>query len=301
MAGMIEKSNRVLDQAAKMDRNASLSLLFQRAKGIILISVVESAMVVSGSVGSGICMTKIQNDGDNNNSTQWSLPCACGLTSTGWGFAMGAVVRDIIVFAFDDKSVQAMANKVGLKMNVGTSLTIGTYGVNAGANLSVSQSGAAGTANVAHYGTGGTVSIAFSKGAFVSAAVSGAIVGPRDHVNHHFYGDKKISAHDILFDKSEAGADDELRAFLRANKAEEMKTLEQVYTKLELLSKGANDAIVPEMLAETPSEEIPVEATNFIDKVAEEVVNQLDEDKPTLCEQQPGPQSATNDNQISGH
>ena len=45
-------------------------------------------------------------------------PCACGMASTSWGFSMGAVVKDVIIFALDDRSVQAFTSKVGLKLGL---------------------------------------------------------------------------------------------------------------------------------------------------------------------------------------
>lgn len=69
MEGMIDQSNKVLDQAAKMDRKGALQVLFQRAKGVMMISVVESAIIVSGGAGTGICMVKDESTG------KWSPPC----------------------------------------------------------------------------------------------------------------------------------------------------------------------------------------------------------------------------------
>ena len=258
MEGMLEKSSRVLEQAAKMDRNGSLQVLFKQAKGIVLLSVVESGVLISGSIGSGIMMTKDENTGE------WSLPCACGLTGTGYGFAMGAVKKDIIIFAFDDKSVSSFASKLGVKMNVGTSMTVGTYGVDAGANLSLSRSGTSGAAHVANHGLGGTVSICFSQGAYISASVSGGVIGTRDSVNHTFYGDSSISASKILFD----GKD--LRASIKKDSA-----LNDVYKKLTLLARGEHNEVFSEPLAEVEAE-IPNEATDFIDNLASTVTQQLE-------------------------
>lgn len=264
MNGMIEKSSRVLDQAAKMDRNGSLSLLFQRAKGIVLISVVESAIGITGAIGSGICLAKDEKTG------KWSPPCACGMAAQGYGFALGAVVKDIIIFAFDDKSVSSFASKVGLKMTAGTSVALGTYGISAGANLSMSRSGAEGSANVANHSVGGTVSIAFSKGAFVAAAVSGSVVGPRDHVNHVFYADNKITAQQILFEAD--------KGLLENNShKKEIENLQEVYKKLDLLTTGATNRLVQEVAADPSLAEVPQEAPMYIDNLAAKVTKELDE------------------------
>lgn len=193
MEGMIQKADQVLDYAAKTDEDGVLRALFQKAKGVILISVVEGALVVSGAAGVGIMMTKDEED-------IWSPPCACGMASTGWGFSMGAVIKDVIIFALDDSSVQDFTSKVGLKLGVGTSVILGTMGTTAGANVNLSTNGStSGTINVHNLGVGGTVSIAFCQGAYVSASISGAVVGPRDAVNRAFYEEDSVSARDILF------------------------------------------------------------------------------------------------------
>lgn len=268
MEGMIDQSNKVLDEAAKMDRKGALSLLFQRAKGVMMISVAESAVIVSGAVGTGICMVKDEATG------KWSPPCCCGLTQTGWGVGFGAQLKDIIVFAFDDKSVHSFTGKAGLKVNAGTSATLGTYSMDAGTNLSVSSSGVGAGGNVANYRTGGTATIAFSKGAYLSASVSGAIVGPRDHVNHGFYGKNDLTAHQILFGKDE---------LIPAKK--EVKALEELYNKLDLLSKGAVQDVNPEAF-EAGAEDVPDATINMIETVANEVTKQLDSEKPATEEVQ---------------
>lgn len=260
MKGMLEKSNHVLEHAAKMDRNGSLSILFQQAKGIVLISVVESAIGITGAVGSGICMAKDEQTG------LWSPPCACGMATQGYGIAVGAMVKDIIIFAFDDKSVQNFASKMGLKMNVGTSVTLGTYGINAGANLNVSRRGAEGSANISNYSIGGTVSIAFSKGAFAAAAASASVVGPRDYVNHNFYDNKQLSAQQILFEGTELLNSIE-------HKKQDVELIQQLYQKLDLLTKGETNDIVPEIELEN----LPNEAPTYIDNIAAAVTKQLEE------------------------
>lgn len=220
MEGMIQKADHVLDYAAKTDQDGVLRTLFKQAKGVILISVVEGALMISGSAGVGIMMTK-------DDEEIWSPPCACGMASTGWGFAMGAAIKDVIIFALDDTSVQAFTGKVGLKLGFGTSVTLGTIGTTARADVNLSTSGSAsGAIHVHNQGVGGTVSIAFSQGAYVSATVSGAVVGPRDAVNRAYYEEASLSAQDILFGDVEIVRE------------KFTKVLGGVYDKLDRLSDG---------------------------------------------------------------
>ncbi|CAJ1945478.1 unnamed protein product [Cylindrotheca closterium] len=265
MEGMIENSNIVLDHAATVDRNGSMATLFQRAKGIMMISVVESAVILSGAAGTGICMVKDEATG------KWSAPCSCGLAATGYGIGFGAQVKNMIIFAFDEKSVHSFTSKTGLKVNAGTQATLGTYGCGAGANLNVSASGIGADGSVANYRTGGTATICFTKGAFACAAVSGAVVGPRDHVNHGFYGKKDLTAQQILF----GGTD--VHELLPKDK--QTAALEGLYEKLALFSKGHVHKVNPENFEETAGD-VPVASINMIENVANEVVEQLDDRPP---------------------
>ncbi|CAJ1945477.1 unnamed protein product [Cylindrotheca closterium] len=269
MEGMIENANNVLDHAATVDRNGSLATLFQKAKGVMMISVVESAVIIKGAAGTGICMVEDEATG------KWSAPCSCGLAATGYGLAVGAQVTDMIIFAFDEKSVRSFTSKTGLKVNAGTQATLGTYGVGADANLNVSASGIGADGNVANYRKGGTATIAFSKGAFASAGISGAIVGPRDHVNHGFYGKKDLTAQQILFGGTDA---DQLLP-----KDKQTAALKELYKKLDLFSKGQVEKVNPEIFEQTAGD-VPEANINLIESVANEVIEQLDDRPPQTGE-----------------
>jgi len=257
MEGMIRKANKVLDRAAKTDRNGVMKKLFQQCKGIILISVVESAVVVSVSAGVGIMLVK-----DPDTPGKWNPPCACGMASTSWGISFGADMKDVIIFAMDDKSVRQFTSKVGLKLGLGTSVTLGTLGYNAGANVNLSGRGTNGSVNVHKLGVGGTVTIAFCKGAYVSASVSGAVVGPRDRVNRAFYEDQSLTASDILNGK------------VQVPEEKDDTILETVYCKLELLSCGDNEKVNPGAFQEA-SGTIPPAVANVLKNVTEEVIDRV--------------------------
>lgn len=261
MEGMIQKADKVLDRATKTDRDGALRRLFEKSRGIILISVVEGALLVSGAAGVGIMMVK---DPDET----WSPPCACGMVSTSMGFAVGAVIKDVIIFALDEKSVRDFTTKVGLKLGVGTSVTLGTVGTNVGANVNLTPTGTSSSINVNNLGVGGTVSIAFSQGAYVSASISGAVVGPRDMVNQDFY-ESPVTANDILFGDVDIPKD------------KFSPVLGDVYDKLDMLSEGSPGAFVPKEVQYND-----LFTSNFLSAVSlilqgvtEEVLKTLEEEK----------------------
>ena len=223
MEGMVRKANRVLDHAAVSDRDGVLKELFRRAKGIVLISVIESAVLLSAAAGVGIMMAK------NKETGEWSPPCACGMASASWGFSLGAVIKDVIIFAMDEKSVQSFTSQLGLKLGVATSITLGTLDLNVGANVKLSETGASGTLNAQSVSLGGTVSVAFCQGAYLSASLSGGVVAPNVIVNRKFYEDATLSAKDILF-----------RDDLDVPHNKFSSDLQAIYGKLELLSQDCS-------------------------------------------------------------
>lgn len=194
MEGMIAAANGILDKAAKADQNgSSLRNLFQDCKGIILISAIESAVLFSGAAGTGIMMTKDEKTGE------WSAPCACGLAAYTYGLSFGAMLKDVIIFAMDDHSVDSFTSKVGLKLSMEGSITLGSLGYHASALFNISERGTRGEMNVHTLKVGGTVTITFCQGAYLQAGFGGAVVGSRDLINKGFYGDDNITSRDILF------------------------------------------------------------------------------------------------------
>jgi len=183
--------------------------LFTASVAVVLISVVEVGFMVSGSIGTGIIMKR------NSTTGKWSHPVACGLTGLGWGFLVGGSLKDLIVFIFDNDTLNAMAyDKVGVKVGGQLEATIGTTGRSTNMDFTVSNQG-----------IGNTISYSFSKGAFLGISVEGAVIGARHKINQSFYNRPTITPDEIFM----GGVD------LPANVDTK---LADVYTKLELLSAG---------------------------------------------------------------
>jgi lipid-binding SYLF domain-containing protein len=135
-----------------------------------IISIVEVGFIFSGNVGTGILLKK-RDDGS------WSPPCAMGLAGVGWGFLVGGAIKDIMIFIFDQHTMDGMCGDAGVRLGGQLNLTLGPFGRNYEGGIGVSNKGAV-----------GTFSVAFSKGAFLGASVEGATLGPRSGVNNSFYG-----------------------------------------------------------------------------------------------------------------
>ena len=84
---------------------------FENCEGLVLVSAISNSFLVSGIAGTGIVIGK-KEDGS------WGLPCACGMTGTGWGVGVGATLDDILVFILNRDALLGSANKIGV--NLGT-------------------------------------------------------------------------------------------------------------------------------------------------------------------------------------
>ncbi len=133
------------------------------------MSTVQAGMIFSGAVGTGIFMKHNVLDGT------WSNPVAVGLSGVGFGFVMGANLKDVLLFMPDDETVETFFSK-GVEMSAQMNLTMAM-----GREFETMVGGSS-------TGTAAIESIAYSRGAFISANLQGAIVGPRPKANEAFYG-----------------------------------------------------------------------------------------------------------------
>lgn len=120
-----------------------------------------------------------------------------------------------MIFLPDEETVNSLAmSSQGLKLGAQGEITAGPFGrtCEMGTNLS-------------GQGVGTTISVAFTKGAFAGFSAEGAVLAPRPAMNNTFYG-RQISPKEILNDEN---------VILPSNK---VTLLQDVYQKLELLSKG---------------------------------------------------------------
>eukprot|EP00339_Tiarina_fusa_P006119 CAMPEP_0117055462 /NCGR_PEP_ID=MMETSP0472-20121206/38454_1 /TAXON_ID=693140 ORGANISM="Tiarina fusus, Strain LIS" /NCGR_SAMPLE_ID=MMETSP0472 /ASSEMBLY_ACC=CAM_ASM_000603 /LENGTH=263 /DNA_ID=CAMNT_0004771479 /DNA_START=116 /DNA_END=907 /DNA_ORIENTATION=+ len=168
MEGMIWNANHTLSYALDPGLRGIPKGYFMTCAGICIINTVQAGFMFSGSVGTGIFM-KRSLDGS------WSNPVACGVTGVGFGFLIGANVKEVIIFMPDDDSVQTFFSG-GLNVGAHSNLTVGV-----GREFE-------GGAGVSGSGMSATLAIAYSKGAFVGASMEGAVIAPRRKANEAFYG-----------------------------------------------------------------------------------------------------------------
>lgn len=133
---------------------------------------------------------------------------------------MGAAVKDIMVFIFDEDTVMAVAGDHGIKFGTQGELTLGPMGRSADLAL-----------NVSSQGVGSTAAVAFTKGLFVGVSLEGAVVGARKSANEAFYKKKYTPLHILYEDEIELPAG---------------SLMPEVYEKLNKLMDGTTHETTPE-------------------------------------------------------
>lgn len=210
MEGMIWNANDILAKAGGGDGGTIPKELFENCRAVIILSSVQVGFVFTNCVGSGIALARDRDTG------KWSLPCACSLSGLGIGLIAGGAHSDIIVFAMDDSSMSDFVGGGNLFMSKErTGAEIGAFDRGAHSDLE-----------------GRTVAFTYSKGAFVGAAIHGANITVHVAENYNFY-DQDVSTTEILYGHSS-----------RAMPGDKVTVMDEVYTKLDLLSRG--ESVLPE-------------------------------------------------------
>jgi lipid-binding SYLF domain-containing protein len=206
MEGMIYNANKVLDRALSPETNGVHCGLFQKTKGVVLISSVEAGFIFSDNVGTGILTVQRDNG-------KWIPPSALGLPGIGWGFIVGASVKDLMVFLFDEQTVNALAGDMGIKLGAQAEVTVGPWERTVDATL-----------NLSNGGVGTTVTVAYTKGFFGGLSIEGAALGTRKAVNEKVCNSSASPQHILFEDRVQVPADNSL--------------MPEVYRNLEMLAKG---------------------------------------------------------------
>lgn len=114
MEGLIRNAHRILDHAMRPGWKGIRSGCFRTCAGVCIISSVEAGYLVSGSVGAGILMR-------HNFDGSWSNPVAVSITTIGLGLAVGATLKDAVIFMADFETVETFF-KAGVRVGGSVSL-----------------------------------------------------------------------------------------------------------------------------------------------------------------------------------
>ena len=186
-----QSDNSTISQLNDTDQSIPLDLL-KCAKGLCFLTVIKAGLVVSGRIGTGLIICKLDDDGDGgdiaDHSQRWSAPCALGTVGMGWGMLAGGDITHYLVVLTTQDAVESMlAGTVQLGAELG--VAVGPTGRSA--NTNVAASNHSWTVHPAY-------SYAHSQGLFVGMSLEGSILTTRNDVNAKFYGRPNISPAEIL-------------------------------------------------------------------------------------------------------
>lgn len=254
MEGMLWSANHILDQALSPDTPGIPRGMIKNCKGIILLSVVEAGFVFSGNVGAGVVIAH------NYETNEWSPPSALGLGGVGFGFMVGAEVKDIVMCVMDDTTLDTLSGEHQVKIGGQISATLGPVGREAEAAFNLSEKG-----------IGGTYSYTFSKGVFGGISLESAILYVRSKENEKFYG-KSAKAKEILWDN--------------AVESPKGKGIEELHHKLDLLREGKVLVPTPADLEKKDSMRVEAEQAGVAAKVSQTDVVKVDANEEVAKEKQ---------------
>jgi lipid-binding SYLF domain-containing protein len=157
--------------------------LLDKAEAIAVFpGVVKVAFGIGGKGGQGVISRRIRGG--------WSEPVFFNIGGASFGAQIGASKTDYVLLIMNDDGLNSLLkDKVELGGEVG--IAAGPLGREAAASTDARL-------------TAGILSYSRSKGAFIGAAIKGAVISPDNDLNEAFYGSK---ARDLLTGKPMAMAE----------------------------------------------------------------------------------------------
>ena len=176
------------------DHTIPLDLL-RVARGILFVTVVKAGWVVSGRVGTGLLVQRL-NASDSKEPAAWSAPTAIGTFGVGWGILAGADVTHYMVIFTSDSAVRDLVQQsTTLQVGAELSAAMGPLGRSANSHLQTGDW----TLHTAY-------AYAHSQGLFVGVSLEGSLWQVRQDVNAKFYGQRNIDAVHLLHQPGPPGA-----------------------------------------------------------------------------------------------
>ena len=154
-----------------------LRSIVQRAKGVLIYPQVLRAAFIFGAAGSsGVFLAR------SGESDAWAGPAFYSFGQASFGLQAGADAAEMVLVALTQRGVSALLSP-SAKLGANASIAVGPLG--AGAE--------AATANL----SADIVSYSRNKGLYAGLSLEGAYVGPRNGLNHAYYG-KEVTPTQIL-------------------------------------------------------------------------------------------------------
>jgi len=166
---------RVLDQVMAVPDKAIPRELLERAQAVAVFpGVLRAAFIFGGRGGKGVISRRLANG-------SWSAPAFFNLGGGSFGAQIGASKTDLVLLIMNEAGLQGLLkDKVTLGGDV--SVAAGPVGRSASASTNVRLDA-------------GILSYSRAKGAFIGAALEGAVINPDNDLNRAVYG---LKASDVL-------------------------------------------------------------------------------------------------------
>jgi len=174
MQGMIWNANHLLRLVLESNMIDNPKAIFSdKLKGILFLSCTDAAFFWGKSTGSGILLAKKGEEGEN----KWSPPCAVSISSATFGCTLGYLNKDVVVFIYDDKTLNSMTTESGNNKKGVAQFTAGeiSYGSDFDEEYNSKRSN--------------MKAFSFNRGVFMSLGVDFGGVAPCWSVNEKFYGE----------------------------------------------------------------------------------------------------------------
>ena len=193
MEGILKQSRQSLEEyinpaLIKVDEQIPKQIL-KDAKGIVILTIVKTGLIINGSVGTGIILIKQVSQSQDNQSQegqQWSGPSAVGTCGLSIGLQLGLEKVDVIIVLNTDDAVQQFMKSNQVTLGGEASISIGPVGRDAEVALGLTTRGVE-----------PMYSYSKSKGLYAGLSVEGKILMLREACNYKFYN-KIIPVRQIL-------------------------------------------------------------------------------------------------------
>jgi len=192
MGSSIRQACQIVEDFCISSSDQSIPLdLLQCAKGLIFLTVIKAGFMVSGRIGTGLLIARVDDDGGENQSQQrWSAPCALGTIGMGWGMLAGGDITHYLVVLTTQNAVETMLSGT---VQLGTEIGVAMGPVGRTTHVAASASNTEWTLHPAY-------SYAHSKGLFMGMSIEGAVLSTRNDVNAKFYGRSGLTGADLVLD-----------------------------------------------------------------------------------------------------
>lgn len=205
MEGILKQSRQSFEEyinpaLIKVDEQIPKQIL-KDAKGIVILTIIKTGLIINGSVGTGIILIKQDNQSQDNQSQegqQWSGPSAIGMCGLSIGLQLGLEKVDVIIVLNTDDAVQQFMKSNQVTLGGEASISVGPVGRDAEVALGLTTRGVE-----------PMYSYSKSKGLYAGLSVEGKILMLREACNYKFYN-QIIPVRQILSNNVEVPENEDL-------------------------------------------------------------------------------------------